>query len=253
MTLKELEFIVIIPARYGSSRFPGKPLALLGGREVILHVCDRVRDAGFIPLVATDDRRILDRVEEAGYKGVMTDPDHKSGTDRVYEAYCVSGSKADVVINVQGDEPFIAASQLKSLAGLFIKDSETSIATLARQFDKDDGFEALFDPSVVKTTFDRYNNALYFSRSIIPYVRGTEWKYWLDVCDFYTHVGVYAYRADVLRKITALPQSSIEKAESLEQMRWLQNGLKIKIALTEEKTIGIDTPSDLEAAEKYLG
>ena len=167
------------------------------------------------------------------------------------EAYTRLGSKAPVVINVQGDEPFIDPAQIESLAGCFDTPG-TEIATLVRRFDPEAGFDALFDPNLVKVVFSDRMEALYFSRSIIPYVRKYEWKEWLSHAVFHTHVGVYAYRADILRRVTSLPQSSLELAESLEQLRWLQAGLRIKIALTESRTIGIDSPADLEEAEKYF-
>ncbi len=245
------DFIVIIPARYASTRFPGKPLARIGGVEMIVRVCRRVQGAGFPLAVATDDRRIADCVEKAGFTAVMTSEAHRSGTDRVMEAYTRLGSKAPVVINVQGDEPFIDPAQIESLAGCFDTPG-TEIATLVRRFDPEAGFDALFDPNLVKVVFSDRMEALYFSRSIIPYVRKYEWKEWLSHAVFHTHVGVYAYRADILRRVTSLPQSSLELAESLEQLRWLQAGLRIKIALTESRTIGIDSPADLEEAEKYF-
>ncbi|MDE6007962.1 MAG: 3-deoxy-manno-octulosonate cytidylyltransferase [Muribaculaceae bacterium] len=244
-------FIVIIPARYGSSRFPGKPLAKIGGEEMIVRVCRRAAETGATVAVATDDERIRDCVEKAGFTAVMTSPDHKSGTDRVYEAFCKLGKPADVIINVQGDEPFIVPSQIKALMKCFEEDG-VGLATLVRKFDKNLGFEALFDPNLVKVVCGEDGNALYFSRSIIPYIRSVEWKEWLDKHTFLTHVGIYAYRSDVLGEITRLERSPLEKAESLEQLRWLENGYSIKTAVTPEQTIGIDTPADLEAAERWL-
>lgn len=246
-----LSFVVIIPARYASSRFPGKPLAKIGGKEMILHVCERASEAGYPVAVATDDERIARCVEDGGYKAVMTSADHKSGTDRVREAYEKLGIEADVVINVQGDEPFIDPAQIRSLAECF-NDEDSQIATLVRRFDPARGFEALFDPSLVKVVFTDSMQALYFSRSIIPYVRKVDWRGWLKESEFHTHVGIYAYRAEALSAITKLPQSSLELAESLEQLRWLQNGYKIKVALTDAPTIGIDTPADLEEAERHF-
>lgn len=246
-----MKFKVIIPARYGSSRFPGKPLAKLGGVEMIVRVCRQAAKACPDVVVATDDERILQCVEANGFKAVMTSADHRSGTDRVCEAMERSGSDADVIINVQGDEPFIDPEQIRLLMEAF-RNPETIIATLARPFDKALGFEALFDPNVVKVTFSDQGWALYFSRSIIPYVRGAEWTQWLDRADFYTHIGIYAYRAETLRELTRLPQSSLELAESLEQLRWLQAGYYIHISVSESQTIGIDTPEDLARAEIFL-
>lgn len=247
-----MKYLVLIPARYESSRFPGKPLAMIGGEEMIVRVCRQVALAGVESAVATDDRRIFECVEKAGFKAVMTSPSHKSGTERVEEAYCLLGSDADVVINVQGDEPFIQPEQIKKLIDIFERFPESGIATLARKFEKANGFDALFDPNLVKVVFGESMDALYFSRSIIPYVRKTDWKHWLDETDYYTHIGIYGYRADVLRRIVAMPESSLEKVESLEQLRWLQNGERIKIGITEFSTIGIDTEEDLRAAESFL-
>lgn len=245
------KFVGIIPARYASSRFPGKPLAKLGDSPVIEHVVKRVEKVLEEIYVATDDERIAEVVTGFGGRPIMTSPNHPSGTDRVMEAYLKSGSNADVIINIQGDEPFIAEEQIRLLMSAF-DDQNTQIATLARRFDPSAGFDALFDPNLVKLVKDDKDFALYFSRSIIPYVRGKVWTEWLESAVFHTHVGIYAYRADVLERLTKLPQSSLEKAESLEQLRWLQNGYKIKVGITDTPTIGIDTPDDLEHAQKYL-
>ena len=180
----------------------------------------------------------------------MTSPDHQSGTDRINEAVEAIGCKSDVIINVQGDEPFISPEQITLLKSCF-DDDNSHIATLARKFDLQKGFEALFDPNLVKVTFSERMQALYFSRSIIPYVRGAEWTEWLGKTTFYSHVGIYAYRRNVLAEVTALPRSTHEIAESLEQLRWLDNGYNIKVAITDRPTIGIDTPADLEAAIKF--
>lgn len=243
--------IGIIPARYASTRFPGKPLADLGGMTVIERVYRQASKALPMVVVATDDSRIVEAVEAFGGRAVMTSTEHRSGTDRCREALDRLGVEADVVVNIQGDEPFIDPRQIEALTACFDKPG-TDIATLARRYDVGGGFEGLFDPNLVKVTFGHDGRALYFSRSIIPYVRNHEWKQWLDNAEFYTHVGIYAYRADVLRSISLLPQSSLEKAESLEQLRWLQNGYNIRVALTDCPTIGIDTPADLEAARAYL-
>lgn len=247
----EKKIIGIIPARYGSSRFPGKPLAMLGDKPMIQHVYERV--ASLLPeaAVATDDERIYNVVKDFGGVAVMTSTEHRSGTDRCLEAYNVLGSDADVIINIQGDEPFIAKSQIESVVACFADDS-VRIASLARPFDKSKGFEALFDSNLVKVVMDSDYNALYFSRSIIPYVRNYKWEEWLDNAQFYTHVGLYAYTADTLRHICRLPQSPLELAESLEQLRWLQAGYRIRMAITEEPNFGIDTPADLAEAEKFL-
>lgn len=255
-----MKFAIIIPARYSSSRFPGKPLALIGGKEMIVRVARRAANAStalseddtLCVAVATDDERIEACAKRNGIACVMTSANHQSGTDRIAEALEKFAPDADVVINVQGDEPFIHPGQIEQLMRMFKNDSSTRIATLARRFDKSKGFEALFDPNLVKVVFASSGRALYFSRSIIPYVRGAEWKQWLDVADFFTHVGIYAYRADTLREITKMQRSSLEIAESLEQLRWLQAGIPISVGVTDYPTVGIDTPADLEAAEQLL-
>lgn len=247
-----MKFAVIIPARYGSSRFPGKPLAKIGGTEMIVRVCRKASEAVEEVIVATDDERIVQCVEQAGFKAIMTSDKHRSGTDRVREAYEKSGSDADVIINVQGDEPFISPNQISAMMHIFEQHNDTRLATLARPFDKSLGFEALFDANRVKVTVSNTGEALYFSRSIIPYVRGAEWQQWLDKTDFLTHVGIYAYSAQTLKEITELPQSPLELAESLEQLRWLENGYRIRVGITNETTVGIDTPEDLKRAEEFL-
>ena len=243
-----MKFIGIIPARYASSRFPGKPLADIGGMTMIERVYRQASKALDSVMVATDDSRIYDEVKRFGGEVVMTSEAHRSGTDRCYEAYVKSGSDADVVINIQGDEPFIDPAQIEAVMQCFVDEPTTPIATLVRRFDPALGWNALFNPNTPKVVLDNDGNALYFSRSIIPYVRGHEWTEWIDSAVFHTHVGLYAYRADVLGEITSLPQSSLELAESLEQLRWLQNGYRIATALTTAPTIGIDPPADLERA-----
>lgn len=245
------KFIGIIPARYASTRFPGKPLADLGGSPVIEHVYRRAASVLDEVAVATDDSRIYDAVTAFGGKALLTSPSHPSGTDRVMEAYSKSGSEAEVIINIQGDEPFIDPKQIVTLMEAF-DNPDVDIATLARKFNPADGFEQLFNANHVKVTFSDSGRALYFSRSIIPYVRGKEWTEWLSSADFFIHVGIYAYRASTLARITKLPQSSLEKAESLEQLRWLQNGFHIHVGLTDSQTIGIDTPDDLERARIFF-
>ncbi len=242
---------ILIPARYASTRFPGKPLADLCGKSVIRRVCEAAAEACPEIAVATDDARIAAEVESCGFRAVMTSPAHKTGTDRIIEALDKMGNDPRIVINVQGDEPFVRPSQIKSLIRL-LDEPDAEIATLAREFDPSDGFEALFDPNKVKVTFDDCGKALYFSRSIIPYVRGAEWKEWLAKTKYYIHLGMYGYKTSVLRKIASMPQSSLEMAESLEQLRWLQAGYRIGVAVTENRTIGIDTPDDLEAAKDFL-
>lgn len=243
-----MKFIGIIPARYASTRFPGKPLALLGGKPVIQHVYEKVAAVLEAAYVATDDERIYDVVKSFGGQVVMTRTDHKSGTDRIEEAIEKIGGEWDVVVNVQGDEPFVSKSQLDTICHCF-DDPTTQIATLGKPFES---MEAVQNPNSPKIVVDNMGFAMYFSRSVIPYVRGKEKSSWLTHYPFLKHLGIYAYRKDVLRQITQLPQSSLEIAESLEQLRWLQNGFKIKVGTTDVETVGIDTPQDLERAEKFL-
>lgn len=243
-----MKFIGIIPARYASTRFPGKPLALLGGKPVIQHVYEKVAAVLEAAYVATDDERIYDAVKSFGGQVVMTRTDHKSGTDRIEEAIEKIGGEWDVVVNVQGDEPFVAKSQLDTICHCF-DDPTTQIATLGKPFES---MEAVQNPNSPKIVVDNMGFAMYFSRSVIPYVRGKEESSWLTHYPFLKHLGIYAYRKDVLRQVTQLPQSSLEITESLEQLRWLQNGFKIKVGTTDVETVGIDTPQDLERAEEFL-
>lgn len=243
-----MKFIGIIPARYASTRFPGKPLALLGGKPVIQHVYEKVAAVLEAAYVATDDERIYDVVKSFGGQVVMTRTDHKSGTDRIEEAIEKIGGEWDVVVNVQGDEPFVAKNQLDTICHCF-DDPTTQIATLGKPFES---MEAVLNPNSPKIVVDNMGFAMYFSRSVIPYVRGKEKSSWLTHYPFLKHLGIYAYRKDVLRQVTQLPQSSLEIAESLEQLRWLQNGFKIKVGTTDVETVGIDTPQDLERAEEFL-
>jgi len=249
--MKSLSFIAIIPARYASTRFPGKPLAMLGDKTVIQRVYEQVSLAINNVIVATDDERILNHVKKFGGKAVMTSSKHRSGTDRCWEAYTVNGGNEDIIINVQGDEPFIHPTQIQTIMQCFV-DSSTDIATLVKPFDAQNGYEDLENPNKVKVVFDNKMNALYFSRSVIPHLRGCEREIWPQKHQFYTHLGMYAYRADVLRQVTQLPQSSLEIVESLEQLRCLENGLKIKVGTTNHASIGIDTPQDLKQAEEFL-
>lgn len=241
-------FVGIIPARYASTRFPGKPLAILGGKTVIERVYTQVADALDDAYVATDDTRIFDTVTGFGGKAVMTRTDHKSGTDRIEEAVEKIGGQWDVVVNVQGDEPFIQRSQIDTLCRCF-DDDDTQIATLGKPFDS---MEAVDNPNSPKIVTDLRGYALYFSRSIIPYVRGAEHDAWMGHYPYLKHLGIYAYRREVLEAVTRLPQSPLELAESLEQLRWLQHGYKIKVGTTDVETIGIDTPDDLARAEAFL-
>jgi len=249
--MESLRFVAIIPARFASTRFPGKPLAMLGEKTIIQHVYEQVTKVIFDVFVATDDDRIFREVEKFGGKAIMTSDQHKSGTDRCYEAFTKLDEYFDVVINVQGDEPFIQPEQIELLRNCF-GDENTDIATLIKKIDTENSEAVLFNPNSPKVVTDKNGFAMYFSRSTIPYMRGVDTKEWAEKHDFYKHIGIYAYRSEILRELTSLPPSVLEIAESLEQLRWLENGYRIKTAITGTETIGIDTPEDLEKAKLLL-
>ncbi|MDR0394129.1 MAG: 3-deoxy-manno-octulosonate cytidylyltransferase [Tannerella sp.] len=247
-----MNFLGIIPSRYASTRFPGKPLADMDGKPMIQRVYEQVQSTVHRLYVATDDIRIADAVKNFGGNVIMTSERHNSGTDRCYEALCKAGNGFDAVVNIQGDEPFIRPEQIELLKSCF-SEPDTQIATLVKPFDKEGDFEqTIFNPNSPKVVLNNRNEAMYFSRSVIPYIRGKNYTEWLRAHTFYKHIGLYAYRADILKEITSLPQSSLEMAESLEQLRWLQNGYRIKVAVTHQETIGIDTPDDMVKALKLL-
>jgi 3-deoxy-manno-octulosonate cytidylyltransferase (CMP-KDO synthetase) len=251
------KFIAIIPSRYGSTRFPGKPLADIAGKLMIRRVYEQVIQAVDEVWVATDDERIATAVRGFGGKAVMTSADRRSGTDRCAEAVRIvssmTGNNYDVVINVQGDEPFIQPEQLSILQKPFIDEKGTEIATLIQRIHET---EVLMNPAEAKVILDIHGNALYFSRLPIPMVFRSEQSEWIRNNNYYCHVGIYAYRTDILEKISLLPEGLLEKAESLEQLRWLEHGYKIRTVVTNYATVGIDTPEDLkrivaEGIEKY--
>ncbi|MDP2423526.1 MAG: 3-deoxy-manno-octulosonate cytidylyltransferase [Bacteroidales bacterium] len=239
--------ICIIPSRYTSTRFPGKPLVDIGGKTMIQRVYEQVRLATAIHevYIATDDVRIFNHVETFGGNVIMTSPNHDTGTERCLEAYQViaaqSGKAYDVVINVQGDEPFIVPSQIDLLAGCF-SEPDVKIATLVMPIND---VADLSNSNVVKVVVDFRGQALYFSRSAVPHVRGYDAKEWINHHKFYKHIGMYAWRSEVLPRICSLPPSPLEKAESLEQLRWLGNGFSILTKVTDHETVAIDTPEDL--------
>lgn len=245
-----MKFVGIIPARYASTRFPAKVLAMLNGKTVIQRVYEQVKDCFDDLYVATDDERIAEIVTSFGGKSVITSENCKNGTERCYEACCKLGLECDVVVNVQGDEPFIQRKQIEALMNCFY-DARTDIATLVKPFDKKDSWGRIENPNSPKVVLDKNGFAMYFSRSVIPFVRGVEKDEWLDKHVFYKHLGVYAYRLNVLKEITSLPQTPLEKNESLEQLRWLEHGYKIKVGITDIETVGIDTPEDLERAKEF--
>jgi 3-deoxy-manno-octulosonate cytidylyltransferase (CMP-KDO synthetase) len=244
-----MKFITIIPARYQSTRFPGKPLAMLNNKPVIQWVYENAAKALGEVWAATDDDRIFKAVQGFGGKAIKTSENHRSGTDRCAEAARLLSDKTDfdAVINIQGDEPFVTAKQIEQLASCF--NSDTEIATLIKKIETTD---ELFNPNRPKVVIDKEQNALYFSRSPIPFVRGEKENNWLIAGTFWAHVGMYAYRKNILQEITRLSPGKLERMEALEQLRWLENGLKIKTAVTEHQSIGIDTPEDLENAVQLL-
>lgn len=246
-----MSVLAVIPARFSSTRFPGKPLAMIGGKTMIRRVYEQVSLAIEDVVVATDDERIYNEVKSFGANVVMTSSEHQSGTDRCFEASILMDKAYEVVVNIQGDEPFIKPEQILQLKDCF-DDPSVQIATLARKIEYQEGAQFLFNPNVVKVTFDNNMNALYFSRSAIPYLRNFNEEDYLTQGLHYAHIGMYAFRTDVMKRIVALPQSVHEKAESLEQLRWIDNGFKIRVAITTYKSFGIDTPDDLEEANRML-
>ena len=246
-----MKCLAIIPARYASTRFPAKPLAMLGDKLIIERVYRQVERAVADVVVATDDERIMSAVEAFGGRCVMTSTEHQSGTDRCYEALTKVAGDYDIVINVQGDEPFIQPEQIEALVACF-EDKSVDIATLVKPFSAEDGLAALENPNSPKVVISKDMRALYFSRSVIPYMRGVEPEQWLQKHTYYKHIGMYAFRRETLGEVTALPQSSLELSEKLEQLRWLENGYRIGVGVTHIETIGIDTPEDLRRAEEFL-
>jgi len=243
-----MKFLGIIPARYASTRFPGKPLCDMGGKPMIQRVYEQVEHTVDRLYVATDDARIETAVKSFGGNVVMTSCHHRCGTERCFEAFLKIGDGCDIVINIQGDEPFIQPEQIELLKNCFAT-SDTQIATLVKPFSTPCDFEKdLLNPNSPKVVINQNREALYFSRSVIPYIRNVEPAKWAESHPFYKHIGLYAFRADVLQDIVSLPPSPLEIAENLEQLRWLENGYKIKVAITHLETMGIDIPKDLEQA-----
>lgn len=250
-----MKVLAVIPARYASTRFPGKPLALLGGKPIIDYAYGAAAGTMGVAaaVVATDDSRIFDHVEQTFGKGsvMMTSANHKSGTDRcgeVVRRLADEGQHYDVVINLQGDEPFVQASQLQSLIACF-DNPATDIATLKTRITNS---SELLSPNNVKVVCGKGGKALYFSRQPLPYRRGVEVEQWLSEGEYFKHVGIYAFRSATLAELCALPQGMLETSEKLEQLRWLEAGYSITVAETPCANIGIDTPEDLEVAERKL-
>ena len=243
-----MKVVGIIPARYASTRFPGKPLALIKGKPMIQRVYEQATKSKLDAIVvATDDIRIADAVKDFGGQYVMTDPNHRSGTDRCREALELLEGCYDAVVNIQGDEPFIDPAQINQIVDLILKD-DTMLASLAKRIEAE---EELFSPNTVKVVMNKQGNALYFSRNPIPFMRNIDSKEWLTQGTFYKHIGIYAYKSDTLRRIASMSPSVLETAESLEQLRWLENGLSISMGVTEVENVSIDQPGDIEKAERF--
>ncbi len=245
MTGNTTNFAALIPARYASTRFPGKPLADIHGKPMIQHVYERVSSLFKQSAVATDDERIANVVKSFGGNYIMTATSHQSGTDRCAEASEIAinkfGWKIDVVVNIQGDEPFIEVEQLKQICSSF-SNSNTQIATLIKVIEN---WAELFDPNKPKVVIDNLGKAIYFSRNPIPFMRGKPDNQWLNSHVYYKHIGMYAYRLNILRTISKLEPGKLELAESLEQLRWIENGFEIQTSLTDVENISVDTPEDL--------
>jgi 3-deoxy-manno-octulosonate cytidylyltransferase (CMP-KDO synthetase) len=245
-----MKIIGIIPARYASTRFPGKPLVDIGGKSMIQRVYVQAKKAASLTevIVATDDDRIAAHVRGFGGKAVMTSENHQSGTDRCQEAIQSFDPSADIVINIQGDEPFIRPEQIDLVASCF-SDKETGIATLVKKITDQ---AELFNPNIPKVLLNVHGSAIIFSRQTLPHIRGKAEQDWLGAHTFYKHIGIYAYRTSVLSKLTMLAQSSLELAESLEQLRWIEAGYSIKTKITDFESVAIDTPEDLKKLTKFL-
>lgn len=251
-----MKAIGVIPARFGAQRLPGKPLALIAGKPLVQHVYERAKNASELAkvVVATDDTRIMEKCSEFGAEAVMTSPDCNSGTDRVVEV--VTDLDYDIVVNIQGDEPLISTKGIDECIRAMRENSEIQVSTLAERIYKS---EQLFDSSVVKVVTDNNNNALYFSRSLIPYPRefensdgDLEIEKVFEKIIYWKHIGIYAYKKDALMKFASMPQSSLEMLEKLEQLRWLQSGGRIFVIEVEGKSVSVDTPFDLESAERMI-
>jgi 3-deoxy-manno-octulosonate cytidylyltransferase (CMP-KDO synthetase) len=240
------KIVGIIPARYASTRFPGKPLVDILGKSMIQRVYEQASAASSLSevWVATDDQRIFDHVVDFGGKVMMTESTHRTGTERcreVSDKFKQEGKHFDVVINVQGDEPFIDPVQIDKVAACFAR-PEVEISTLMKRIFSND---ELFSPNIIKVVTDNSNKAIYFSRSPIPYLRGKDETEWVSGHTYFKHIGVYAFRTEILEKITMLSPGSLETAESLEQLRWMENGYSIHLEITEAESHSVDTPEDL--------
>jgi 3-deoxy-manno-octulosonate cytidylyltransferase (CMP-KDO synthetase) len=243
-----MKVVGIIPSRYASTRFPGKPLAMIKGKTMIRRVCEQAWKSKLdAVVVATDDMRIADEVLSFGGQYVLTDPNHQSGTDRCREALDMLDKPYDAVVNIQGDEPFIEPRQINQLVDLISK-NDIQIASLVKTIEDED---ELFSPNTVKVVMDKGFKALYFSRNPIPFMRNMAREEWLSKGVFYQHIGIYAYKAATLRQIAAMQPTALELAESLEQLRWIENGISVHLAVTSSQNVSIDTPNDLFKAEQF--
>ena len=243
-----MKVVGIIPSRYASTRFPSKPLQMIKGKTMIQRVWEQAWKSKLdAVVVATDDMRIADEVLKFGGQYVLTDPNHRSGSDRCQEALYILEDQYDAVVNIQGDEPFIDPAQINQVIELIGRD-DTQLASLAKRIEEED---ELFSPNVVKVVMDKQGNALYFSRNPIPFMRNLDHDKWLQKGEFYKHIGLYAYKTETLCQIAGMQSTALEMAESLEQLRWLENGLKIRMGITQLESISIDTQEDLEKALQF--
>jgi 3-deoxy-manno-octulosonate cytidylyltransferase (CMP-KDO synthetase) len=245
-----MTIIGIIPARYASTRFPGKPLVDIGGKSMIQRVYEQAKKSKRLSevLVATDDARIEEHVKSFNGKVVMTSDQHQSGTDRCFEAMQAFSVKADVIINIQGDEPFINPEQIDEIASCF-QTPDVQLATLVKKINTD---EELFNVNIPKVVLNTQKEAIYFSRQTIPFIRGKKQEEWLKNHTYYKHIGIYAYKASILKEITSLKPTTLELSEGLEQLRWIENGYKIKVELTDYESVAVDVPDDLQKLRKFL-
>ena len=244
-----MKIVGIIPARYNSTRFPGKPLAMIKGKTMIQRVCEQAWKSKLdAVVVATDDMRIAEEVLSFGGQYVLTDPKHPSGTDRCREALDMLEIPYDAVVNIQGDEPFIDPNEINQVIDLILQEG-ISLASLAKRIVDED---ELFSPNTVKVVMDKKGNALYFSRNPIPFMRNFDHNRWLARGCFYKHIGIYAYKAETLHQIAKMQPTSLEFSESLEQLRWLENGLAIRMGITNSENVSIDKPDDILKAEQFI-
>ena len=243
-----MKVIGIIPSRYASTRFPSKPLSMIKGKTMIQRVWEQAWKSKLdAVVVATDDMRIANEVLKFGGQYVLTDPNHRSGTDRCREALYMVEGQYDAVVNIQGDEPFIVPAQINQVIELISRD-DTQLASVAKRIEDED---ELFSPNVVKVVMDKQDNALYFSRNPIPFMRNLDHDKWLQKGVFFNHIGLYAYKTETLCQIAEMQSTALEMAESLEQLRWLENGLRIRMGITQHESLSIDTQEDLEKALRF--